>query len=106
MPTGPRYMVCHLPGFRLDRCGWRPGQSVALVAEQRSALRVQACTHQAARTGIVPGMTLAQARALLPELEIELLEPDAEQQDLAELSQQLSRFAPAVAPLPPDALVA
>jgi len=99
-------MVCHLPGFRLDRCGWQPGQSVALVAEQRSALRIQACTRQASRAGIVPGMTLSQARALLPDLEIELLEPDAEQLDLAELSQQLSRFAPAVAPLPPDALVA
>ncbi len=105
-PTGPRYLVCHLPGFRLERCGWDGRQAVALVAEQRSALRVQACTPVAGRAGVVPGMTLAGARALLPELAIELLEPDAERQDLAELAQQLGRFAPAVAPLPPDALVA
>lgn len=51
-------------------------------------------------------MTLAGARALLPELAIELLEPDAERHDLSELAQQLGRFAPAVAPLPPDALAA
>lgn len=104
--TGPRYLVCHLPGFRLDRCGWDPRQAVVLVAEQKSALRVQACTSRAARAGIEHGMTLAAARALLPDLAIELLEPDDESLDLAELAWQLSRFAPAVAPLPPDGLAA
>jgi protein ImuB len=79
---------------------------VALVAEQRSALRVQACTPRATRAGIRGGMTLAGARALLPELLVELHEPDQERQDLNELSQQLTRFAPAVAPLPPDAIAA
>ncbi len=105
-PSGPRYLVCHLPGFRLERCGWDARQPVVLVAEQKSALRVQACTARAAQAGVRPGLTLAAARALLPELAVELLEPDEEALDLAELSWQLSRFAPAVAPLPPDALVA
>ncbi len=106
VPSGPRYLVCHLPGFRLERCGWDARQAVVLVAEQRSALRVQACTPVAARAGIERGMTLAAARALLPDLAVELLEPDEESQDLVELAWQLSRFAPAVAPLPPDALAA
>jgi protein ImuB len=106
MIHGPRYLVCHLPGFRLERCGWDARQAVVLVAEQRSALRVQACTHLAAQAGVEQDMPLAAARALLPDLAVELLEPDEEAQDLAELAWQLSRFAPAVAPLPPDALVA
>jgi protein ImuB len=105
-PSGPRYLVCHLPGFRLDRCGWDERQPVVLVAEQKSALRVQACTPRAAQAGVQPGITLAAARALLPDLAVELLEPEEETLDLAELSWQLSRFAPAVAPLPPDALLA
>ncbi len=101
-----RYLVCHLPDFRLERCGWEPRQSVVLVAEQRNALRVQAPSQRAVRAGIAAGMTLAQARALLPELQVELLEPEAEQRDLLELSHQLHRIAPAVAPLPPQAVVA
>ncbi len=109
MPAGspsPRYLVAHLPGFRLERCGWRADQPVVLVAEQKSALRVQACSPPAARAGIAPGITLAAARALLPGVAYDLLDPAAERQDLAELAAQLSRFAPAVQPLPPDAVAA
>jgi len=104
-PT-PRYLVCHLPGFRLERCGWEAGRAVALVAEQRSALRVQVCSPPAARAGVGPGQTLAQARALLPGIEVELLDAEAERQDLGDLARQLHRVAPAVAALPPEALAA
>ncbi|MFH1465365.1 MAG: hypothetical protein ABIO70_13340 [Pseudomonadota bacterium] len=102
----PRYLICHLPGFRLERCGWEPRQCVALVAEQKSALRVLACSPPAARDGVAPGQALSQARALCPGLQVELLDPAAERQDLVELARQLHRVAPAVAALPPAALAA
>ena len=102
----PRYLVCHLPGFRLERCGWASAQPAALVAEQRSALRIQAASPAASRRGVRSGMSLSQARALLPELEVELLELDSERADLAELARQLLRVSPAVLPLPPDAIAA
>ncbi|MBN1337491.1 MAG: DNA polymerase Y family protein [Deltaproteobacteria bacterium] len=104
--TADRCLVAHLPGFRLERCGYASQEPVALVGERKSALRVLAATPAAVRCGIAPGMTLAQARALLPTLAHELHDPVAERLDLAELSQRLHRISPAVEPLPPDALAA
>ena len=101
-----RYLVSVIPDFRLDRCGWQPDQSVVLVDEQRSALRVQASTSPVQKRGVESGMTLAAARALIPEVEIELLDRAAEIQDLEELAAQLLRISPSVAAMPPDSLVA
>ena len=101
-----RYLVAHLPTFRLDRCGYTPDQLVALVAEQKSALRVQTPSLAAARAGVRAGMTAAQAQAIAPGLILEVLDPIGEQEDLEALTAQLLRVSPAVAPLAPDALVA
>lgn len=100
-----RYLVAWLPSFRLERCGWTSDRAVVLVAEQQSALRVQALSPAAARAGLRAGMTVAQARAVLPELQVEPLDAEAEAQDLRELALQLQRLGPQVGPLPPDALV-
>ncbi len=101
-----RYLVAWLPLFRLERCGWRSSQKVVLVEEERSALRVQVATPPAQAAGVRPGMALAEARALLPELLAERLDPQGEQDDLAALVAQLLRVSPTVAALPPSALVA
>ncbi len=111
MPPSPplrpaRYLVCHLPAFRLERCGWQAREQVALVAEQRNALRVLDCSAAASRCGLRPSMTLSEARALVPDLRVELLDELGEREDLAELCQQLQRVSPAVASLPPAALAA
>lgn len=101
-----RYLVAWLPLFRLERCGWTAAGPVVLVEEQKSALRVQVATPPARAAGVRVGMTLAEARALLPGLQAERLDASGELQDLTELAEQLLRVSPAVAALPPSALVA
>lgn len=101
-----RYLVAHIPTFRLDRCGWLPHQPVALVAEEKNALRVQAITSAAHQAGVRPGMSAATARARCPVIETDLLDPDAEADDLLALTTQLLRVSPSIAPLPPEAIVA
>lgn len=100
-----RYLVAWLPTFRLERCGWTADRPVALVAEEKSAWRVQCATPTATRGGVRPGMTAAEARAVLPTLQVETLDPQGEAQDLQELAHQLLRLSPQVGALPPDALV-
>jgi protein ImuB len=106
MNSPRRYLVAHLPVFRLERCGWEPDQLVVLADEERSALRVQAATPAAAAAGVRIGMTVTQARAICPSVQVERLAEREEAEDLAELATQLLRISPTVAPLAPNALVA
>jgi protein ImuB len=101
-----RYLVAHTPTFRLDRCGWPPQIPAALVAEEKNALRVQAATPAATRHGIQPGMSISAARARVPEVKTELLDPAAEAADLQALTAQLLQISPTLAALPPDSVVA
>ena len=101
-----RYLVAHIPSFRLDRCGWSPHQPVILVAEQQNTLRVQAATHAAIKAGIKKGMSVAAARALVPHIETELLDREAEEADLQSLSRQLLRVSPSIMAMPPDTVIA
>jgi protein ImuB len=101
-----RYLVAHLPGFRLERCGWSAEDAVVLADDDRSALRVCAASPPALRVGVRPGMTVAEARALLPALQVERLDAPGEQLDLEALTEQLVRLSPTVGALPPDAVVA
>lgn len=101
-----RFIVAHLPLFRLERCGWSAHDAVVLADDERSALRVCALSPPAAAVGVVPGMTVAEARALLPALAVERLDELGEHSDLIALSEQLARFSPVVGALPPDAVVA
>jgi len=101
-----RYLVVHLPCFRLERCGWQPDQLVALVTEEKNALRVQATTPAGHHRGVRVGMTAAEARARVPELQTEFLDPVGEAQDLEAVTQQLLRISPNLGSLPPDSMVA
>ena len=53
----------------------------ALIAEQKNAMRLVALTPAARREGLVSGMTASAARALVPGVAIEALEPAAEHED-------------------------
>jgi protein ImuB len=101
-----RYLVAHASTFRLDRCGWSPGDLAALVAEEKSALRIQAMTPAAARRGVRQKMSISAARARVPEIQTELLDPEGEATDLQALTAQLLRISPNLAALPPDSVVA
>lgn len=105
--TKRRFLVAHLPCFRLERCGWRADEAVVLLAEERSALRVQAMTGEASRMGIRKGMAIAEARVLNDDrvLEVELApDPEEEARDLQALSRLLDPLSPEHRALGEDAL--
>jgi len=51
-------------------------------------------------------MSIAAARALIPHIETELLDQQAEADDLRTLSEQLLRVSPAIMAMPPDTVIA
>ena len=105
MTTSPRLLVAWLPFFRLERCGWSPVEPVALVQPQRGALRILAISTPAEREGVRLGMSATQARALLPDLQLEHLDsPQSEENDLRDLASQLTVLAPHPQTLAPDTL--
>ncbi len=102
---GPRWLVVHLPVFRLERCGFGPDEPAGLVAEERNAWRVVAATPAARAEGIREGTTAAEARALLPEIELFPYDPEGEAADRQELLQQFGRLSDRIATLGPDDLL-
>ncbi|MCB9758536.1 MAG: hypothetical protein H6739_01720 [Alphaproteobacteria bacterium] len=103
--AGRRFLVAHLPCFRLERCGWQADDLAVLVAEEKSALRVQAGTLAAAREGLRRGMTVSEARAMCPDVRVELAEPpEVERADLHDLARLFERLSPNLRALPPQAI--
>lgn len=102
---GARLLVVYLSSFRLERCGWRWDEPVVLLAEERSALRIQASTHAAHRLGMRRGMSISEARALHPGIRVELLaDEEEEKQDLQALAQLLQCLGPESHPLGDQAI--
>jgi protein ImuB len=103
--TDQRVLVAWLPCFRLERCGWRADETVILVAEEKSALRIQAMTPVGFELGLRRGMTVSEARAIEPTVRIEHLE-DAEEErfDLDALALLFEKLSPHIRPLPPSAV--
>jgi protein ImuB len=99
-------LVIDLPCFRLERCGWRASESVVLLAEARSALRIQAMTLTAARAGLMTGMSISEARAIVPDVRVELAgEPAEERADLDALAGLFERLTPDLRVWAPQCLV-
>lgn len=69
------------------------------------AVRLTATDLAAARLGLEPGLTLADARARVPELEVYPADPHADMDWLERLADGCTRYSPTVALMPPDALV-
>jgi len=65
---------------------------------------VAAIDDQARALGVRPGMALAQAQALIPGLTIRPAQPEADEAGLRRLAAWCLRYAPLVAPDPPDGL--
>lgn len=80
-----RVLVVFLPMFRLERCGYTPDDLAGLIAEEKSAMRLQALTTAAAQEGLRSFMTATEARALVPEIELVELDADGEARDLQSL---------------------
>ncbi len=89
----PRFLVLHLPAFRLERCGFHAEEVAVLVAEERSAVRLQALTPAASALGMRRGMTVSEARAMHPGVLVEPLDLEAERIDRVELLLMLARLS-------------
>jgi len=70
-----------------------------------NAVRLAALDRIAVQAGLRPGLTLADARARVPELEVFPHDPHADLDWLDRLADSCHRYTPTVASLPPDALV-
>ncbi|MFC3079265.1 DNA polymerase Y family protein [Phenylobacterium terrae] len=77
----------------------------ALIETVRGVRKVAAVDAAAARLGLYPGQKGTDALALVPELVLADVEPEADQRALTALVDWCVRFSPAVAAAPPDGLV-
>lgn len=107
-PSAPPRRFLHLwldrlPVDRLRRTS-AIGSPFALLAKAKSALRLYALDEAAEREGLAIGMTLADARARLPELEVADADPAADLALLERLTDAGRRYTPAVAVAPPDGI--
>jgi protein ImuB len=82
----------------------RPDAALALVAKAKGALRLIAVNGGAQELGILPGLTLADARALHPGLRVADMDEAADRHWLQRLAQRCIDWSPAVTIVPPDGI--
>jgi len=78
---------------------------IVLVEKVKGALRLAAVDPAAARAGLSPGLTLADARARVPSLRTLPHRPEADAALLARVLEDFDRFTPMIALDPPHGLV-
>ena len=92
----------HLPIDRLRRAGnGTLAGPLALIAKQANALRLQALSPEAEALGLAVGLTLADARARVPDLKVDEADPRADAILLKRLAEACRRYTPALAIDPP-----
>ena len=77
---------------------------LAMVAKVRGALRLTATNARAQALGIVSGMTLADARAIEPELAVAEMDEGADRHWLERMARQCLDWSPRVTLAPPDGI--
>jgi len=111
MPASSRrFLALYFPFLPSDRLKSRsesasaapPENAHAFVEKRKSAMRVIAVDPQALAQGIAPGLTLADARARLPELVVYDADPLADLRFLETIADACDRYTPLVALDPPD----
>src|SRR5258705_4916878 len=90
-----------LPIDRIKRQLWRssaaPANPCIVVAKQNNALLISALDDAAARLGLEPGLPLANARAICPQLQIFDADEAADAKALNAIAEWCDRFTPLVA---------
>jgi protein ImuB len=76
-----------------------------LVEKVKGASRIAAVSRNARRAGLAPGLTLADARARIPQLWVEEMDRQADAALLDAMGEDCDRFTPVVAVDPPDGLL-
>jgi protein ImuB len=87
-----------------DGAGTPSDAPLVLVTKQRGALRLGAACPEARRLGLAPGMTLADARALVPDLAVAEMDESADRHFLKRLGQHCIGWSPRVSLDPPDGI--
>jgi protein ImuB len=110
MKPARRYLALHLPFWaaehlRQARPDLPADQPLVLWARQGARRLLMALDHQAAAAGLEPGQALADAEALLPDLQVLPAQPEASAAGLRDLAIWAQRFTPISAALPPDGLL-
>ena len=95
-----RVISLWLPRFATDRarCRNRPDRPFGLIEARGGQLLLHAVDEKAERAGIRAGQTLADARAVLPDLHAAEVDPAAETRALARLAEWCGRYTPWAAP--------
>lgn len=83
----------------------RDSVPLAFIEKQRGAMRVVALDRNASRLGLAPGLTLADARARVPELKAIEHDPHGDRLWLERMADSCDRWTPMVALDPPDGIV-
>ncbi|MBX9796865.1 DNA polymerase Y family protein [Sphingomonas sp.] len=103
--TSRRFLALVAPRLSCDRLAWqgtRPEGPYAFVEKRANAMRLAAVDPRAAALGIAPGLTLADARARLPELVTYPHDAIADRAFLERLAEACERYSPSIALDPPD----
>jgi protein ImuB len=74
-----------------------PKQPLATFVNQKGALRLEAVCARAADAGLAPGTMLADARAMVPSLQVRAADPAADARLLEDLAAWCERYTPYVA---------
>jgi protein ImuB len=106
--VGELWLAAHFPRLPLDALlpGAAAARAVVVTALDDPRRAVVACNERAGRQGIVPGMALNAALALVPGLRIEERRPAAEAALLDRLGRWALQFTPVVSLEPPGAVLA
>ena len=91
-PRQARYLVVHLFAFALERCGYVDSEPAVLCTFRRNALRVIAMMSAARHSGVRLGMSVSAARALCPELVVEMWCEGEEEADWNSLGNILYQY--------------
>jgi protein ImuB len=106
-----RILCLHLPYLSTQRARHAAAQAVepacplVLTRPVGSSLVVEQVCPRARRLGLRPGLSLAQAQALAPQLSVLPYDPQRDQAALERLARWALRFSPLVEPVTPDALL-
>lgn len=107
--TSRRYLAVYLPLLPAERVrrsnAAPPDQPFALVEKVRGAVRLAALDRRALKLGLAPGLSLADARARVPELAAINHDPAADLALLEWLADGCERYTPMAATDPPQGLV-
>jgi protein ImuB len=84
-------------GREAAACALNPHLPLATFVSQKSALRLEAVCARAEKAGLAPGMMLADARAMVPALQVRAADPAVDLRLLEDLAGWCERYTPAVA---------